>query len=152
MVIPDSICDYVRSSIDAEIQACAATGGVFTLTMLPWLMVSLTGQGAQETKPEQVVEALEYIKNLLGIDHGGLSSDDTYSWPGVWKWAATVPEMYQDGGITMQAAKECPTGADEPAKIYAAIVDGLWKKGYSDEDVQKILGGNVKRVIEQVWG
>lgn len=60
--------------------------------------------------------------------------------------------MYQDGGITMQAAKECPTGAAEPAKIYPAIVDGLWKKGYSDEDVQKILGGNIKRVIEQVWG
>jgi len=150
--IPDKICNYYRSSSDEAISACASTGGVFALTMLPWLMNSPTGRRAQETTPHDAADALDYLIKLIGVDHVGMSSDDTYSWPGVWKWAATVPEMYQDGGITMQAATESPTGSAEPAKIYPAIVDALWDKGYSDESVRKVLGGNLMRVFEQVWG
>ncbi len=32
-----------------------------------------------------------------------------------------------------------------------AITDELWKRGYSDEDLQKIYGGNKMRVYREVW-
>ncbi|MGA2785644.1 MAG: membrane dipeptidase [Candidatus Bathyarchaeia archaeon] len=32
------------------------------------------------------------------------------------------------------------------------ITEALVARGYSDQDVQKILGGNFLRVFERVWG
>jgi len=29
--------------------------------------------------------------------------------------------------------------------------DDLWKRGYKDEDLKKIYGGNKMRVFNQVW-
>ena len=43
-------------------------------------------------------------------------------------------------------------GSAEAAKIYPAVVDLLWENGYSNEDVAKVMGGNLMRVYEQVWG
>ncbi|MBO9448750.1 membrane dipeptidase [Tropicibacter sp. R16_0] len=43
------------------------------------------------------------------------------------------------------------TGNCELAKILAAITDDLWARGYSNEDLTKIFGGNKMRVYAQVW-
>ena len=37
------------------------------------------------------------------------------------------------------------------AKILAAITDELWGRGYTNEDLAKIYGGNKMRVWAQVW-
>ena len=42
-------------------------------------------------------------------------------------------------------------GNGELAKILAAITDDLWARGYSNEDLAKIYGGNKMRVYAQVW-
>ena len=34
---------------------------------------------------------------------------------------------------------------------YRNISDELWKRGYADEDLAKIYGGNKMRVYQQVW-
>ena len=44
------------------------------------------------------------------------------------------------------------TGNGELAKILAAITDDLWARGYSNEDLAKIYGGNKMRVYAQVMG
>ena len=33
----------------------------------------------------------------------------------------------------------------------AAITDDLWARGYTNEDLAKIYGGNKMRVYQQVW-
>jgi membrane dipeptidase len=38
----------------------------------------------------------------------------------------------------------------EDASHLPRITDALLKKGYSDSDIRKILGGNTLRVMEQV--
>jgi len=42
-----------------------------------------------------------------------------------------------------------PFGMEDASKL-PAITDALVKKGYSDRDVHKILGGNMLRVMEAV--
>jgi membrane dipeptidase len=146
---PQAICDIYRSISDEEVIACAKTGGVIGIVTLPWFIID---PKAKETTPSDIVKAIDYVRDLVGIDHIGLSSDDTYSWPSLWEWAATVPEMYQDDGETAYAAKMKPSGTAEAAKMYPALVDALWGAGYSDEDIAKVLGGNLMRVYKQVWG
>ena len=138
-----------RSISDEEAKACAATGGVVALVTLPWFIDHYL---TVETTPEHIVRAIDMTVEMLGIEHVGLASDDTYSWKPMWDMALEHPEWYQDDGETAEAAKKRPSGSAEPAKIYPAVVDLLWKKGYSNDDIAKLMGGNLMRVYEQVWG
>ena len=70
-----------------------------------------------------IVDHIDHAVKVAGIDHVGLGSDFD--------------------GATM------PIGMDDASKL-PKITDALVKKGYSDADIEKILGGNTLRVMEQV--
>jgi len=72
---------------------------------------------------ELIVDHIDHAVKVAGIDHVGLGSDFD---------GATMP-------IGMEDASQLPK-----------ITDALIKKGYSDADIEKILGGNTLRVMEQV--
>jgi len=72
---------------------------------------------------EKIVEHIDHVAKIAGVDHVGLGSDFDGS---------TMP-------IGMESAANLPK-----------ITDALLKKGYSDADVEKILGGNILRVMEAV--
>jgi membrane dipeptidase len=72
---------------------------------------------------EKIVEHIDHAVKVAGADHVGLGSDFD--------------------GATM------PIGMEDASKL-PKITDALLKKGYSEGDVQKILGGNILRVMEQV--
>ena len=59
--------------------------------------------------------------------------------------------MYADDGYMVNAFDKGASGCGELAKILPAITDELWKRGYKDEDIRKIYGGNKMRVYREVW-
>jgi membrane dipeptidase len=71
---------------------------------------------------EKIVEHIDHVVKLVGADHVGLGSDFD---------GATMPEGLED--------------CSQLPRITAALV----KKGYSDEDIRKILGGNLLRVLAE---
>jgi len=72
---------------------------------------------------EKIIEHIDHAVKVAGADHVGLGSDFD--------------------GATM------PIGMEDASKL-PKITDALIKKGYSDADIEKILGGNILRVMEQV--
>ena len=72
---------------------------------------------------EAIVEHIDHAVKVAGVDHVGLGSDFD---------GATMP-------FGMEDASQLP-------KLTAALL----AKGYSEADVEKILGGNMLRVMEQV--
>jgi membrane dipeptidase len=72
---------------------------------------------------EKIIEHIDHAVKVAGADHVGLGSDFD--------------------GATM------PIGMEDASKL-PKITDALLKKGYSEQDVEKILGGNLLRVMEQV--
>jgi membrane dipeptidase len=72
---------------------------------------------------EKIVEHIDHAVKVAGADHVGLGSDFD--------------------GATM------PLGMEDASKL-PKITDALLKKGYTEQDVTKILGGNILRVMEQV--
>ena len=68
-----------------------------------------------------IIDHIDHAVKLVGADHVGLGSDF-------------------DGA-------NMPYGMDDVTHL-PQITDALMKKGYSDSDIQKILGGNTLRVME----
>ncbi|MGA8144296.1 MAG: dipeptidase [Candidatus Acidiferrales bacterium] len=71
----------------------------------------------------KIIEHIDRAVKLVGADHVGLGSDF-------------------DGA-------NMPFGMDDASKL-PQITNALLAKGYSETDIQKILGGNTLRVMEQV--
>jgi len=72
-----------------------------------------------------VVAHIDYAVKLVGIDHVGLGSD----YDGV---GDSLPVNLKD------------------AASYPNLVQGLINKGYSDDEIRKVLGGNLLRVWRRV--
>ncbi len=71
---------------------------------------------------ERIVDHIDHAVKLVGADHVGLGSDFD--------------------GATM------PDGMEDCSKL-PKITEALLRKGYSEDDIRKILGGNTLRVMEQ---
>src|SRR5271155_2845879 len=71
---------------------------------------------------ERIVDHIDHAVKLVGADHVGLGSDFD---------GATMPE-----------------GMEDCSKL-PKITEALLRRGYSEEDIRKILGGNTLRVMEQ---
>src|SRR6266700_1680478 len=71
---------------------------------------------------ETIIEHIDHVVKLVGPDYVGLGSDFD--------------------GATM------PDGMEDCSKL-PKITEALMHKGYKDDDIRKILGGNLLRVMEQ---
>jgi membrane dipeptidase len=69
----------------------------------------------------QVADHIDYIRKVAGVDHIGIGSD-------------------------FDGMESTPEGLEDVSK-YPALFAELLKRGYSDEEVQKIAGRNVLRVM-----
>ena len=130
---------HYRNIPDELITACAETGGVVGINGIGVFL------GDNDNSPEAVVRHIDHVVQLTGPDHAGVSLDYVFDQdeltqalkdnPGM------VPAMSSVADGLRMAAPEC----------FLPITEGLLRLGYRDADVEKILGGNWRRVAEQVW-
>jgi membrane dipeptidase len=71
---------------------------------------------------ERIIDHIDHVVKLVGADHVGLGSDF-------------------DGA-------DMPEGLEDCSKL-PKITEALLRKGYSENDIRKILGENILRVMEQ---
>ncbi len=95
----------------------------------------------------------EYIADKAGIDHVSFGTDGLYGdHVGLHHLFA---KSLATGDTRNQQAdyEEVPfvKGLENPTESSVNILRWLVKKGYSDEDIGKVLGGNALRVLRQVW-
>jgi membrane dipeptidase len=151
-----ALCDVPRNVPDDILKQMPANGGVVMVTFVPGFVsqeVASYNRRAQAhlqglrkelgsndaamkamaewrtANPEpratlaQVADHIDHIRKVAGVDHIGLGGDFD--------------------GIT-----SVPVGLED-VSTYPALVAELLRRGYADSDVQKILGGNVLRVMRQ---
>lgn len=72
---------------------------------------------------KDVADHIDHIVKVAGIDHAGIGSD----FDGITRW---------------------PVGLDDVSS-FPRLTDELLRRGYSETDVHKILGGNIQRVFRE---
>ena len=137
-----------RHISDEEAIRTAKSGGYVSPTFTEWMM---DGIWPDDITPQQAADMIDYYVKLVGVDHVGIASDDMFTTKPTMNFVNANPNLYNDGGYMVKAFKSGADGCGELAKILAAVTDELWKRGYKDEDIAKIYGGNKMRVYQQVW-
>ncbi len=123
---------------DEELLACARKGGVIGITAVP---------NRFSNDPEQSIECVldhyDYMVNLVGIDHVAIGTD------------TGIGDSVGVGEVVMGRPGPTPArymnGLESPADG-KNIIRGLIARGYTDEDVRKIAGGNALALFRRVMG
>lgn len=152
-----AVCGHVRNVPDAVLKRVAANGGVAMVNFLPGFVsnevrLRWATQSAEKARIEslligdpdgqeaayaqwkkehpspvatlsQVADHVDHIRKVAGIDHVGLGAD-------------------------FDGMDEGPRGLEDVSK-YPALIAELLRRGYSEDDVKKVAGGNVLRVLRQ---
>lgn len=145
-----ALTDHIRFKTDEELKAIAGTGGLIGVLTLPSML-------GPEAKLPRLLDHVDYIAKLVGVKHVSIGTDITYQppWPASLKgypnarfrsswWGNWTPENHPFGG----------RGGDEASAGSLAWTNwplytvGLVMRGYSDEEIEKILGGNFLRVLD----
>jgi membrane dipeptidase len=137
-----------RNITDEEALRVKKSGGYVAPTFTEWMM---DGIWPDDLTPKQAADMIDYYVKLLGEDHVAIATDDMFDVTLVVDFAKKNAAMYADGGYMIDAFNK---GADDSAplaRILAAVTDELWKRGYTNEQLAKIYGGNKMRVYQQVW-
>ncbi len=156
-----ALCDHPRNLTDEMIVALAEKGGVVQVNFYPSFLDKAYGEkvsaliDAEEDAQAQwlgnpsdpvlqqrlqaavtalnavprpsyrkIVDHIDHVVRLVGVKHVGLGSD-------------------------FDGIETCPDGLEDIGKMQRIIIE-LRKRGYAEQDIRHIAGGNFLRVMEQV--
>lgn len=137
-----------RNITDEQAKLAAKSGGVVSPTFTEWMM---DGIWPDDISPKHCAEMIDYYVKLVGEDHVGIATDDMFTLEILSKFINANAGNYDDDGYMNEAMEKGASGCAELAKILPAITDELWEMGYTNEQIQKVYGGNMMRVYKKVW-
>ena len=121
-----AICDHPRNVPDDVLRLLPKNGGVVMINFYSGFIVP-TEELKRDPKSRgtlsHVVDHIEHVIKVAGIDHVGIGSD-------------------YDG------ISRTPVGLEDVSR-YPAITEELLKRGYDEKAIHKILGGNVLRALRK---
>jgi membrane dipeptidase len=121
-----ALCSHHRNLTDDQIKALAENGGVINLSFCGGFIREGVGFDPETVKKvtiEDWLDHLDHAVNLVGTKHVGVGSD-------------------LDGGCGFP-------GLDDVSR-FPSLTEGMVSRGYSDQDIEKILGANDLRVFKKV--
>ncbi|WP_206505427.1 dipeptidase [Streptomyces chrestomyceticus] len=132
--------DHHRNLTDDQLRGVAGTGGVVCVNFVPDFLTD----DESKVSVDRVVDHIEHVVSVAGIDHVGLGSD-------------FLREVVAD------LTPPCCENLDEedpqfdfpdlagPADL-PRVTGAMLRRGLPEEDVLKILGGNMRRLMSKNMG
>ncbi|MDV9178445.1 membrane dipeptidase [Streptomyces sp. W16] len=134
-----AVWDHPRNITDEQARECAATGGVVGITGVGIFL------GPNDASVDALVRHIDHAVDLVGPEHVGVSTDYPFDEGDFNAMLAQSPELYP----------ECYTlwGPIDfmPPEGLLTVEGALRARGYPEDAVAAILGGNFRRVAERVW-
>jgi membrane dipeptidase len=143
--------DHARCKTDEMIRGMARSGGMMGIPFLRMMI-----RADEPVTLDHVIDHFDHVAKLVGIEHVGVGSDmDIVGNPNPVNGAPMreTPNwdryrLHKDeNGQWLLTIR----GLDHPRRMFD-LTDGLIRRGYSDEHIRLILGGNWRRVIGAIQG
>jgi membrane dipeptidase len=115
-----ALCNHPRNLDDSQLEALAASGGVVQITAVPYFV--RRGGSVHDTTVSHFCDHIEYVARRIGADHVGIGSD------------------FDGGGelADWRDASQC-----------ANVTTELLARGFDEETISKIWGGNFRRILKR---
>jgi membrane dipeptidase len=142
---PLAMVDHGRNITDAQIRACAATGGVVCVSGVSLFL------GTDAPNARDVARHAAYVANLVGVQHVGIGLDIGFSEvalddtppgafdPTYW-WPASAGYINAIAGVRYT-----------PVQAWQELDAALQATGMNSDEAAMVMGGNMMRVAQQVW-
>jgi len=141
--------NHMRNKTDEMIRKMAVTGGVMGIAMLRFLV-----RDEEPVDIEHVLDHFDHVARLVGVEHVGIGSDmdlignpnpvggdmDPSQQPNFERYKVHADP---EGRITIR-------GLDHAKRVFD-LTEGLIRRGYNDDDIKLMLGGNFVRVLSGIW-
>jgi membrane dipeptidase len=160
-----ALCDAPRNMTDSMIRALAMNGGVIQINFYPAFLdqeylsarkkiskqidAAVAAARAERAKKRERLTYYEEVKIMRRLA-GGIPA------PSFQRIAEHIDHAVRVGGIDhvglgsdFDGIDAAPRGMEDVSKLPDLVVE-LARRGYSEEDLTKILGGNLLRVMRQV--
>jgi membrane dipeptidase len=134
---PRALWEHDRNIRDDQAKACAASGGLVGVVGVGIFM------GEDDASTPTLLRQISYYADLIGTEHIGLGLDYVYDIEAERQYMANVKSPAHGNYDKMNSFFE-------PEQL-PELTEGLLAKGYSEDEVRGILGGNFLRVARQVW-
>ncbi|HTU82000.1 MAG TPA: membrane dipeptidase [Candidatus Acidoferrales bacterium] len=138
---PRALWDHPRNVTDEMISACARRGGVVCVNGVGLFL------GLNDTRSETFVRNVDYVARLAGIEHVGVGLDYVFDSEEVELYVRGNPELF---GRDAEVVKTYGCDFVPPERL-PEIADRLRAIGYSNADVERVLGGNMLRLAREIW-
>lgn len=142
------VFDHARGKSDEELRAIAGTGGVIGIVTVPFFLAP-----GPDVTVNEMLDHVEYVAEVAGVDHVCIGTDWPMQLP-EWMLADILQPIFADTGFRPEdglVATQHVRGFDD-YRDFPNITRGLVARGWSDEDIAKVLGVNFLRVMEAVCG
>lgn len=133
---PNALREHARNISDEQIKACAKTGGVIGINGI--------GDFLGGTSSELIVQNIEYVMKLVGPEHVGIGLDYVVDKQELIDYIEGHPDVFPPDKINNYLSFAEPEQFPEFTEL-------LYQKGYNEEIISGILGGNFLRVAGKVW-
>lgn len=137
--------NHPRLKTDEAIVKLAAKGGVMGITGVRNFV-----RDREPTTVEHIVDHIDHVVKLVGIEHVGIGSDSDLN---------GYDDMPADQRKELMASykssyafrdKLDTDGFDHPKKVFD-LTEALIRRGYGDSNIEAVLGGNFRRLLGTVW-
>lgn len=139
------LSDQAKCRKDDEMQTVAEKGGLIGIEAVPNVLSSKASQGIDD-----VMDHINYVINLVGVDHVCLGTDSLFG-DHVEFHRRILKTLGLEKVLKGRIIAPYMEGIENPSELIN-ITRGLVSRGYSDQEIRKIIGGNALRLIKKVIG
>ena len=138
-----------RMKPDAVIKAMAERGGVIGLEAAPHTTLS---SAHPKHSLESVMDHFTHLVERIGIEHVAFGPDTLFGdHVGLHDAFSGNLSIGQAHGHVEYEKQPYVDGLENPGECFYNIVGWLVSHGYSDDEIRAVVGGNIVRVLEEVW-
>jgi membrane dipeptidase len=143
-----ALWDIPRLKGDDTLRAVADSGGVIGISAAPHTTIS--HQHTTHTIAS-VMDHFHYCADLVGLDHVAFGPDTLYGdHVGLHRTFAGLLGQ-STAGAPDHPVVDYVDGLENPTEAFHNIAAWLVRDGLTDEEIVKVLGGNVLRALARIW-
>jgi membrane dipeptidase len=136
----------LRASTDDAIRKLAEKGGVMGITDIAFMV-----KGSEPVSIDDVIDQFDHVRDLVGIEHVGVGTDAGIESNDLGS-PAILKDMLEkaDPRYRVHGEHEVVEGLGGASRMYE-LTAAFVRRGYTDEQVRLVLGGNWLRVLKDIW-